>query len=301
MTSSYITVVPASTRAGKEAIRALLEDGNKPFVRGIYRNTTKVPAEYASDPNFEAVEGDVGVGESLDFGNSDAVFFVPPPTFEGMDTGEWATLIASNVREAIKKAPSVKKLVLHSAVGAHHEHGIGILRLNRIADRILRAAAPEVVIVQPGWYIEMFARAFQTMQADPPIFETEFSPADHKTGMVSVQDIGRYCANALLEEASANPGPREVKLLGPRLYSSLDVQHAVEEITGQKAETKVVDKQDLPQWFEAHVPKGYAQELAELVISSLPGGILEEDVVYTDQTVRGTVEMVDALRRVATQ
>jgi hypothetical protein len=60
----------------------------------------------------------------------------------------------------------------------------GILRLNQITDRILRAAAPEVVIVQPGWYFEMFAGVFKTMQADPPTFETEFSPADHKTGMV---------------------------------------------------------------------------------------------------------------------
>lgn len=120
---SPITVVPASTRAGEEAIRALLEDENKPLVRGIYRNTTKAPAEYTEKPNFEAVKGDVGVGESLDFGNSEAIFFVPPPTFEGMDTGEWAELTASNVREAIKRTPSVKRLVLHSAIGAHHEHG----------------------------------------------------------------------------------------------------------------------------------------------------------------------------------
>jgi hypothetical protein len=113
-----------------------------------------------------------------------------------------------------------------------------------------------------------------------------------------VQDVGRYCANALLE-TSGNPGLREAKLLGSRLYSSLDVRHAVEEITGKKAEMRVVEKEDLPQWFEGHVPKPYAQELAELVTSLLPGGILEEDVVYSEDTIRGKVEMVDALRRVA--
>ena len=118
-----------------------------------------------------------------------------------------------------------------------------------------------------------------------------------------MQDVGRYCANALLEDASATaPGLREVKLLGPRLYSSLDIKQAVEEITGKKADMKVVEKEDLPRWFENFVPKSYAQESAELVISMLPGGILaEEDVMYTDDTVRGKLEMVDALRRVASQ
>jgi hypothetical protein len=114
---------------------------------------------------------------------------------------------------------------------------------------------------------------------------------------VSVQDVGRYSANALLETSGNRL--REAKLLGPRLYSSLDVRHAVEEITGKKAEMRVVAKEDLPRWFEGHVPKPYAQELAELVTSLLPGGILEEDVGYSDDTVRGEVEMVDALRRVA--
>lgn len=113
-----------------------------------------------------------------------------------------------------------------------------------------------------------------------------------------MQDISQYCAAALVDE-SVNPGFREAALFGPRLYSSLDIKHAVEEVTGKQATMKVIKKENLVSWFEGQVPKFYAQEFADMVISILPGGTLEEDFVYGENTVRGKVDIVDALRCVA--
>lgn len=123
--SYRITVVPASTRAGKETIRALLEDESKPSVHGIYRDLSKVPSEFAEDPNFKALQGDITDGSSLDFGSSDAVFYIPPPTYDENTTqADHATKTANNIKAALKEAPSVKKLLIFSSIGAEYDHGI---------------------------------------------------------------------------------------------------------------------------------------------------------------------------------
>jgi uncharacterized protein YbjT (DUF2867 family) len=122
--SLRITVVPASTKAGRETIRQLLTAESKPLVRAIYRDPSKAPSEFTEIPNFEAVKGDVGAGTGLDFSSADVVFYIPPPTYDGTDQGEWATRCAENVKRAIHDAAGVKRLLLFSALGGQHNHGI---------------------------------------------------------------------------------------------------------------------------------------------------------------------------------
>ncbi|GKU06043.1 unnamed protein product, partial [Fusarium langsethiae] len=118
----HITVLPASTKAGRETIRALLASDSKPSVRAIYRDPSKAPAEFIKNSNFEAVKGDVGDGNSFNFAGSNAVFYIPPPTYDGTDQGEWATRAAANVEKALKDA-NVKRLVILSAIGAENPSG----------------------------------------------------------------------------------------------------------------------------------------------------------------------------------
>jgi hypothetical protein len=120
----HITVVPASTKAGKAAISVLLSSPDKPFIRAVYRDPSKAPAEFASHPNFEAVTGDVSVGSTLNFTGSDAVFYVPPPTSDETDLGEFATHAANNVKKALQDGTTVKKLLLFSSTGSQYDHGI---------------------------------------------------------------------------------------------------------------------------------------------------------------------------------
>jgi hypothetical protein len=121
--SLHISVVPASTKAGRETIRELLASASKPIVHGIYRDPSKAPPEFTQHANFKASKGDVGTGDGLDFRGSGAVFYIPPPTYDGTDQREWATKTATNVKNAIRDAPSVRRLVLFSALGAQHEQG----------------------------------------------------------------------------------------------------------------------------------------------------------------------------------
>lgn len=118
-----IAIIPASTQSGRETIRALLASEAKPFVRGIYRDSAKAPTAFTQQPNFEAVQGDVAK-PGLDFSGFDAVYYTPPPTYDRTNPGQFTTQTANNIKDALKSASSVKRLVLHSAIGAHNNHGI---------------------------------------------------------------------------------------------------------------------------------------------------------------------------------
>ncbi|KAF5516018.1 hypothetical protein CGCS363_v001703 [Colletotrichum siamense] len=296
-----ITVVPASTQAGRETIRAILNDGSNPIVRGIYRDPTKALPEFTASPNFTAAQGDVSASP-LDFTGSDAVFYIPPPPFHfgDVDLVEFATNAASNIKDAIEKAGSVKRLLVFSAVGAENDHGIGILKINYISDKILQTAAPEVAIVRPGYFAENWAAAFETAKAEPPVLYSPMTPVGHKVPMVSLIDIRGTCARILLD--LANPLPRRThafELYGPRHYSTEDVRDAVEEITGKKVGIVAIEVGQLAGFYaQEGIPAGLVPEMVEFTTAGLPGGIMEGKFSGDEDTVWGKVELVDALRHV---
>lgn len=119
-----IAVVPASPRTSKATIEALLQDPSTPEVVGVYRDTTKAPSEFKSNPRFEAVQGDVGDAKSLSLEGVDVVVAISPPIYGGNpDPITAARSNALNVSEAIKESRTVKKVVYLSSWGADHEHG----------------------------------------------------------------------------------------------------------------------------------------------------------------------------------
>ncbi|KAH7123477.1 hypothetical protein B0J13DRAFT_511863 [Dactylonectria estremocensis] len=295
--SPHITVLPASTKAGKATISELLSSPSKPFVRAIYRDASKAPAEFVSHPNFEAVTGDVSVGSSLNFIGSDAVFYIPPPTFDGTDSGVFATHAANNVKKALQDATSVKKLLLFSSTGSQHDHGIGVLRINYISDTILKDAVAQVLIIRPGYFHEDWARAFQTPQAEPPLLHSPMTPIDHKIPMVSLIDVGEVCAHALLDNEE-KASPYFFDLHGPRLYSTTDIKLALDEVTGKKWEIAAIPKDKLAEFWAEQVPAAYVQDFVEMTTAGLPGGIMDGGFEDNEHTVCGKVELVDALRKV---
>jgi nucleoside-diphosphate-sugar epimerase len=120
----YITVVPASPKTGQAAIRSLLAEPSGPTVRGVYRDLAKVPAEFKSNPRFEAVQGNVEELSTLDLSGSDAVLHITPPLYDDeTDIVAHARMVSENVKAAIQKAGSVRRLVYVSSVGAQYDHG----------------------------------------------------------------------------------------------------------------------------------------------------------------------------------
>lgn len=121
-----IAVVPASPKTGQATIHALLNSTQttKPIsVKGVYRDLSRVPEEFLSNPHFQAVKGDVSDATSLDLTDVDAVLAITPPRYDGSDILACARTASENTRLAIQKSGSVKRLVLLSSIGAEHESG----------------------------------------------------------------------------------------------------------------------------------------------------------------------------------
>jgi hypothetical protein len=70
---------------------------------------------------------------------------------------------------------------------------------------------------------------------------------------------------------------------------------------GREGRLVIIEKEGLPEYFSKHVPDKYVQEYADMIIAMAPGGIMSQDFVYDDDTVRGEVELEDALRALARQ
>ena len=112
---------------------------------------------------------------------------------------------------------------------------------------------------------------------------------------MSLKDIAKACVNSLLAE-SAKPSPHYSKLFGPRLYSALDLKDAVEQATGKTVKLELVERDQLAGFFGQQVPEAHVQEFVDMVTAVLPGGIIEGDFGYDEDTVRGEMELVDTLR-----
>ena len=159
---------------------------------------------------------------------------------------------------------------------------------------------PEVVIAKSGYFQEIWAEAFETMQADPPIFYSPMTPPDHKLVMISNIDVGKICAQVLLQTGTALPSnPHSFDIHGPRSYSTLDVQSALEEVTGKKPSIVSVEPEQLASFFGEKVLNQYADELAEMTAASLPGGLLAAEMDKEEGIVKGKTELVESLRRIA--
>ncbi|KAK4149280.1 hypothetical protein C8A00DRAFT_38129 [Chaetomidium leptoderma] len=292
-----VTVVPASPKTGQATIRTLLADPSNPTVKGYYRDLSKVPAEFTSNPRFEAVKGDVEDAGSLDFSGSDTVLNITPPLYEEKDIIAHARLVSENVKAAVKKAASVKRLVLLSSVGAQYDHGTGEIRTNHEAEAILKDAAAEVVFVRCAYFMENWAMSLDTILREG-FFYTTLTPLDHALPMIAVQDIGSTCAAELLGAGNtALPSnPHIFELHGPRAYTSVDVQQAFEEVMGKSIEMRPIEKAGLDEFYAAVFPPMVAKEFAAMNASYLEGGILYEDPQPTVRE-KGTTELLDVVRQ----
>ncbi|KAF5723040.1 isoflavone reductase P3 [Fusarium mundagurra] len=292
--STHITVLPASTKVGKETIRILLASPANFTIRGIYRDTSKAPDEYTSYPNFSSVKGDVASEESLDFSHSDAVLYVPPPTYENIDQSEWAKKTANNVKDALKKS-AVKRLVVLSGLGSQNDHGIGFVRLNHHTDKILKDSVPEVTILQSTHFQEEFEYMFQMPLGDPPTISSWIAPRDFKIPIVSLRDVGEVCAKNLLSKLESS-SPQVLKIFGPRTYSSIDLRDMFEEITGNKVELGLAQGEDLKAFFRQILPEHCIADFMEMIESSLPGGLIAKEYEADENTVTGKVDMLEVFR-----
>ncbi|KAM0424165.1 hypothetical protein ACHAPT_010534 [Fusarium lateritium] len=296
-----VTIAPASTRTGAAIVRSLLSSEKSINIKALYRNVKKAPEEFTSHDNFTALEADVSDvsdASSLDFSGSDAVVAITPPVFDGRDIVAYAENVSKNVRDAVEKAGTVKRLVLLSSVGAEFSEGTGELKTNHAAEQVFKETnVPEIVFVRCTYFMENWTRSLETLKAPEPFFFSTITPLDFKVPMVAVKDIGQALASELVKESTPPTKPHILELHGPQPYTPLDIQRVFSQILGKEVEVKAVEKEDLPAFFGKIFPPQIIDEWVEMSTCFLPGGIAEKDVTKEGevQVVKGKTELIEAI------
>ncbi|KAK0641801.1 hypothetical protein B0T16DRAFT_220870 [Cercophora newfieldiana] len=292
----HITIVSAGTRTARATIRHLLADASAPTVRGIYRDLSRVPDEFKSNARFEAVKGDIEDVSTLDFSGSQAIFVVEPPIYDERDTVQHTKFISENVKEAVKKAPSVKRLVLLTSVGAQYDHGIGEILTNHTSEVVLKDAAPEVVFIRASYFMETWASAVETIK-EGSFFYTVATPLDFAWPQIAGDDIGATAAEELLSTAPLKANPYIFELHGPRVYSSIDTQRAWAEAAGKDIEVRPVEREGLGEYFGSFLGPVRVKEYVDMTLSFLPGGIIHQDPNPTGEVRKGKTELVEVFKQ----
>lgn len=140
----HLTILPAAPKTAQATIRALLASDASVSLRGVYRDVSRVPADLASHPRFEAVQGDLAdpASYAAHLKGTDGVFHVQPPVYDPeRDLVGYTTRVSEGVKAAVEGG-GVRRLVVVSSMGAQYEKGtvsfgclFGVLRPRLTEDR----------------------------------------------------------------------------------------------------------------------------------------------------------------------
>lgn len=119
------TILPAAPKTAQATIRALLASDASVSLRGVYRDVSRVPADLASHPRFEAVQGDLAdpASYAAHLKGTDGVFHVQPPVYDPeRDLVGYTTRVSEGVKAAVRGG-GVRRLVVVGSMGAQYEKG----------------------------------------------------------------------------------------------------------------------------------------------------------------------------------
>ncbi len=137
-----------------------------------------------------------------------ALFWLTPPAGRP-DFIDWATATARQAAEVVRRR-DVKRVVVLSSVGAQSGRGTGPVGALLEIEDAFRAAAPDVIALRAGFFMENDLRSLGTIVSAGALFSPV--PADLKAPTVATRDIAAVAAEEL---AGAGGGHRIRGVHGP--------------------------------------------------------------------------------------
>jgi uncharacterized protein YbjT (DUF2867 family) len=174
---------------------------------------------------------------------ADALFVLVPPNFTTEDWASWQLGIGRNAAEAVRRN-GIRRVVLLSSAGAHRPDLGPVTRLGEIED-MLEAAAPDVLSLRAGFFMENLLGAVGTVREHGAVFGN----ADPSTpiAFVATADLGDAAAKALLDATWS--GHRVRAIYGPEDLSYARAAEILAEETGQPVRYVQVDREASRQAF----------------------------------------------------
>ncbi|MBX3500236.1 MAG: NmrA family NAD(P)-binding protein [Alphaproteobacteria bacterium] len=279
-------VLGANGRAGGETARALIEDGAA--VRVVLRRAEQGAAWRARGAEVAVASIDDADALAEAFAGATGAFLLNPPPVSG-DPYARAQQVGTALAAAARRAGLPRAVVL-SSIGAQHAAGTGVIATLNQIEALLDGAAPSVVFLRPGYFVESWGEVAQAVVAQG-LLPTFIEP-EHATPMVSTIDVGRAAA-ALLRERGT--GRRIVELSGPRDWSAADVAAAFAEVLARPVAPAFVPP---PARAALLAGQGVPAEVADALLAMYEGiadGRVGRDAASEQR--RGTVDLKTAVAR----
>ena len=270
-------------KVGGTAATALLDSGRD--VRAVLRDPGKAAIWKARGADVAFANFQSAADLTKAFTGTEGVFILLPPIFDpDADFTEARGMIA-NVRSALETAKPAKVVVL-STVGADAEQ-VNLLSQLSLLEEELGTLAMPVAFLRAGWFIDNAAWDVEPARLTG-VIPSFLQPLDRAVPMVSTADVGRTAARLLRESWT---GTRIVNLEGPRRISPNDIAAAFGRLLDKPVRAAVVARGEWEGLFRAQGMNNPTPRMRML------DGFNEGWIDFKAETVKGTVELEDALKK----
>jgi uncharacterized protein YbjT (DUF2867 family) len=165
-----------------------------------------------------------------------------------------AETLARSILAAARQA-QLPRLVVLSSIGAQLESGHGIIATNSVFERILGDLEGSVVFLRPAYFMENWAWV-AAAAAKEGVLPSFLSPAERAIPMVSVADVGRAAADAMLDGGE----PAVLEISGPRDFSPADAATAFAKALGRSVAALCLPEE---QWPATLAQSGFSRRTIE--------------------------------------
>lgn len=221
-----IAVTTPTGNIGSRVVEKLIEAGADLTV--LARDPAKLPDDVRARATVrQGTLEDVGFVRAATAG-ADALFLLIPPTYTTDDWAGFQLGIGRAAADAVR-ANGIRRVVFLSSGGAHRDDLFAVSRLGKV-ERMLEEAAPDVVSLRAGFFMENFLSAVPTIADHGAIYMT-LNP-DLSLAVVATRDIGDEAARWLLDEGWSGHHVRAVQ--GPADITPDDVAAAFSAVLGRE-------------------------------------------------------------------
>jgi uncharacterized protein YbjT (DUF2867 family) len=188
--------------------------------------------------------------------NAEGAYLLIPPNYAAADFLADRARFADALAKAVE-ASQIPHVVYLSSIGAQHSAGTGPIRNNHYAESILSAAARNLTILRPAFFLQNWAQSVEGVRTQGVLHN--FLTPGRKMPMISTVDIGRIAAEALLDRAQ---GRRILELAGPEEYSPDDIAQLFSEKLGRPV---CLETHSLDAVVPTFTAAGFSPEVAALL------------------------------------
>jgi uncharacterized protein YbjT (DUF2867 family) len=282
-------VAGVSGQTGAAVAQALLDQ--KKSVRVLVRSEEKGAAWKAKGARVSVLNLGDSVALAAELEGAEGAYLLVPPCYESTDPNAAACRVVDAYRAALEERP-IPRVVALSSIGAQHPDKTGpILPCHYAEQQLGTLTRTQCTFVRSAYFMENLPSFMGAMRGQGvlPVF---FSPS-RKTPMVSVQDIGRFVAGALVE---AIPAHQVVEISGPTEQSFEEVAALFSKALGTAVSAVQIPEAGIvAELTRAGLPGPTAELYREMAIAVGTGLVAFERGKV--RQVRGSVTIEEAVRR----